>query len=68
MTALLQLAEDVVAKKFAGWNRDTLRAGVSGPVLTHPAVRPILAKRSSLRLRPVEGQPIEGVRRLLARA
>ena len=68
VTALLQLAEDVVAKKFAGWNRDTLRAGVSGPVLTHPAVRPILAKRSSLRLRPVEGQPIEGVRRLLARA
>ena len=68
VTALLQLAEDVVAKKFGGWHRDTLRAGVSGPILTHPAVRPILTTRSSLRLRPVEGQPIEGVRRLLARA
>ena len=68
ITALLRLAENVIAKLFAGWHRDTLRAGVSGPILTHPAVRPILAARSTINLRPVEGQPIEGVRRLLIRA
>ncbi|MDF3056667.1 MAG: ATPase [Rariglobus sp.] len=67
VTALLQLAEDVITKLFAGWHRDTLRAGVSGPILTHPAVRPILATRSSLNLRPVEDPPVEGVRRLLLR-
>ncbi len=67
ITALLQLAEDVIAKLFPGWNRDTLRAGVSGPILTHAAVRPLLATRSSLHLRPVDDVPIEGVRRLLLR-
>lgn len=67
VTALLQIAEDVITKLFAGWHRDTLRAGVSGPILTHPAVRPILATRSSLNLRPLEDTPIEGVRRLLLR-
>jgi glucosamine kinase len=67
ITALLQLAEDVIAKLFPGWHRDTLRAGVSGPILTHAAVRPILNTRSSLNLRPVDDQPIEGVRRLLTR-
>ncbi|MFA6962142.1 MAG: BadF/BadG/BcrA/BcrD ATPase family protein [Opitutaceae bacterium] len=67
VTALLQLAEDVIMKLFPGWHRDTLRAAVSGPILTHAAVRPILATRSSLNLRPVEESPIEGVRRLLLR-
>jgi glucosamine kinase len=67
VTALLQLSEDVIAKLFPGWHRDTLRAAVSGPILTHPAVRPILATRSSLTLRPVDDTPIEGVRRLLLR-
>jgi glucosamine kinase len=67
ITTLLQLTEDVITKLFPGWHRDTLRAGVSGPILTHAAVRPILATRSSLNLRPVESTPIEGVRRLLAR-
>lgn len=67
ITALLQLAELVTTKLFAGWHLDTLRAGVSGPILTHAAVRPILATRSSLNLRPLEDAPIEGVRRLLLR-
>jgi glucosamine kinase len=67
VTALLQLAEDVITKLFSGWHRDTLRAGVSGPILTHAAVRPILNTRSSLNLRPVDDLPVEGVRRLLTR-
>jgi glucosamine kinase len=67
VTALLQLAEDVITKLFAGWHRDTLRAAVSGPILAHPAVRPILATRSTLNLRPIDDSPIEGVRRLLLR-
>jgi N-acetylglucosamine kinase-like BadF-type ATPase len=65
ITELLQMAEDVIAKLFPGWHRDTLRAGVSGPILTHAAVRPLLATRSSLTLHPIEAAPIEGVRRLL---
>lgn len=67
VTALLQLSEDVVAKLFAGWHRDTLRAAVSGPILTHTAVRPLLATRSSLTLRIIDEPPVEGVRRLLLR-
>jgi N-acetylglucosamine kinase-like BadF-type ATPase len=67
ITALLQLSEDVVAKLFAGWHRDTLRAAVSGPILTHTAVRPLLATRSSLTLRVIDESPVEGVRRLLLR-
>ncbi len=65
--ALLQLAEDVITKLFAGWHRDTIRAGVSGPILTHAAVRTLLANRSSLHLRAIDEAPIEGVRRLLLR-
>jgi N-acetylglucosamine kinase-like BadF-type ATPase len=67
VTALLQLSESVIAKLFPGWHLDTLRAAVSGPILTHAAVRPILATRSSLNLRMIEDPPVEGVRRLLLR-
>lgn len=67
VTDLLQLAEALLAKLFAGWHRDHLAAGVTGPILTHPAVARILAVRSSLRLRPCTEPPIEGVRRLLLR-
>ena len=67
ITDLLKLSEDVITKLFPGWHRDTLRAGVSGPILTHAAVRPLLATRSSLNLRPVDDAPVEGVRRLLLR-
>ena len=65
---LLQLAEMVTIKLFAGWHLDDLPAGVSGPILCHPATRGVLATRSSLSLRPITDAPIEGVRRLLERA
>ncbi len=42
-------------------------AGLSGPILTHPAVMPELIRRAPFPLRAVAGQPIEGVRALLAR-
>jgi N-acetylglucosamine kinase-like BadF-type ATPase len=42
-------------------------AGLSGPILTHPAVMAELIRRAPFPLRAVAGQPIEGVRALLAR-
>lgn len=65
---LLTLAGRVATKLFPGIALDTLPAGLSGPILTHPVVLPALAPRSPLPLTPVEGAPIEGVRRLVARA
>jgi glucosamine kinase len=65
VTPLLQLAEHVTTKLFAGWSLDLLPAAVSGPILCHPAVRAMLATRSSLNLRPLTASPIEGVRQLL---
>ncbi len=65
---LLDLALRVAAKLFPGTPLDTLPAGLSGPILTHPVVVPLLAARSPLALAPVAGTPIEGVRRLVARA
>jgi hypothetical protein len=58
----------VAAKLFPGTPLDTLPAGLSGPILTHAVVAPLLAARSPLALAPVVGPPIEGVRRLVARA
>jgi hypothetical protein len=63
----LQIAEDVITKLFPGWHRDLLRPGATGPILTHAAVRPLLATRSSLQLRTITEPPMEGVRRLLLR-
>jgi N-acetylglucosamine kinase-like BadF-type ATPase len=63
---LLDLATTVADKLFPGSQLDTVRAGLSGPILTHPAVAPALIARSPLPLLAVEGTPIEGVRRLLA--
>ena len=65
---LLALAVRVATILFPGIALDTLPAGLSGPILTHPAVAHALAARSPLALAPVEGPPIEGVRRLVARA
>jgi len=64
---LLALAAHVATKLFPATPLDTLRAGLSGPILTHPTVVQALAARSPLPLAPVEGAPIEGVRRLLTR-
>jgi glucosamine kinase len=65
---LLTLATRVATKLFAGIALDTLPAGLSGPILTHPVVTAALSSRAPFALAPVEGTPIEGVRRLLARA
>lgn len=65
---LLALATRVATKLFPTIPLDTLRAGLSGPILTHPVVVTALVPRSPLALAPVAGAPIEGVRRLLLRA
>jgi glucosamine kinase len=65
---LLDFATRVATKLFPDIALDTVHAGLSGPILTHPVVAPALAARSPLPLAPVEGTPIEGVRRLLVRA
>ena len=62
------IGADVATKLFPNTPLATLPAGLSGPILTHPAVMASLAARSPLALSPVEGSPIEGVRCLLARA
>ncbi|ACB74127.1 N-acetylglucosamine kinase [Opitutus terrae] len=64
---LIDLAARVVTHLFSGVPTDSLRAGLSGPILTHPVVREVLAPRSPLPLEPVTATPIEGVRRLLLR-
>lgn len=64
---LVALAGRVVAKLFAGVPADSLPAGLSGRILTHPVVLAIVAPRSPLPLTPVTAAPIEGVRRLLVR-
>jgi glucosamine kinase len=64
---LLQLATQVAMQLFPPDSLDTVRAALSGPILTHPAVAPVLMANSQLSLVPVEETPIEGVRRLLAR-
>jgi glucosamine kinase len=65
---LLTLATRVATKLFPNTALDTLPAGLSGPILTHPVVVAALTSRAPFALAPVEGTPIEGVRRLLARA
>jgi glucosamine kinase len=64
---LLQLATNLAGKLFPGGAIETVRAGLSGPILTHRAVAPVLIANSALSLVTVEGTPIEGVRRLLVR-
>jgi hypothetical protein len=65
---LLALARSVVTKLFPATPPKSLPAGLSGPILTHPVIIAALTSRAALRLAPVEGTPIEGVRRLLMRA
>lgn len=65
---LLSLATRVATKLFPSTALDALPAGLSGPILTHPVVTTALTSRSPFALAPVAGTPIEGVRRLLARA
>lgn len=64
---LLTLATRVAAKIFSDTPLDTVPAGLSGPILTHPVVASALASRSPLPLAAVEGTSIDGIRRLLLR-
>ena len=64
---LLGLAGRMATALFPETALDTLPAGLSGPILTHPTVMLGLANRTPLSLAPVEGSPIDGVRRLLGR-
>ena len=68
VTELVALATRVAAKLFPEIALDTVPAGLSGPILTHPVVASALALRSPLPLAPIEGTPIEGIRRLLVRS
>jgi N-acetylglucosamine kinase-like BadF-type ATPase len=67
VSELIELAERVAAKLFPGMATDELRAGLSGPILTHPVVLDTLVSRSPLPLVPITTSPIEGVRRLIVR-
>lgn len=64
---LINLANRVATKLFPDTPLDTVPTGLSGPLLTHPLVWQACAARSPLPLKPVQGTPIEGVRRLLMR-
>lgn len=65
---LLALALRVVTRLFPGVTPSTLTAGISGPILTHAALASFWSAGCPLRVAPVTGSPIEGVRRLVARA
>jgi glucosamine kinase len=62
---LVDLATRVATRLFPETPLDSLPAGLSGPILTHPVVTLALASRSPLALTPLEDNSIEGVRRLL---
>ncbi len=64
---LLDLALHVATRLFPDTPLDALPAGLSGPILTHPAVLAALASRSPLPLTPITEAPILGVHRLLLR-
>ncbi len=64
---LLDLAVTVATKLFPSARLETIPAGLSGPILTHPLVMKALAARSPLPLAAITDTPIEGVRQLLTR-
>ncbi len=65
--ALLALGERVAKSIFPRRPLRSIRAGLSGPVLTHPAALASMAGRSALKLVPITRPPIDGVRLLLSR-
>ena len=65
---LLELATHVAAKLFPGVTLAAIPTGLSGALLTHVTVLAALKLRTALPLSPILESPIEGVRRLLARA
>jgi len=64
-SGLLDLAIRVAARVFPATPAASLRAGLSGSLLTHPLIAEALTARSPFPLTPVTAAPIEGVRRLL---
>jgi glucosamine kinase len=66
-TELVGLATKVAAKLFPSIPLDTIPAGLSGPILTHPVVVTAIMPKTPLPLVPLDASPIEGVRRLLAK-
>lgn len=64
---LINLATSVAAKLFPATPLDTIPAGLSGPILTHPVVLAAITARTPLPLTPITAAPIEGVRSLLRR-
>ena len=65
---LVALAHRVAERLFPGVPLGSLPAGLSGPILNHPAVLAVLPSLSLLPFQPVTAAPIEGVRRLVQRA
>jgi N-acetylglucosamine kinase-like BadF-type ATPase len=64
---LVALATKVAVKLFGETPLDTIPAGISGPILAHPVVFGAMQSRTPLPLAPLEGRPIDGVRRILLR-
>jgi N-acetylglucosamine kinase-like BadF-type ATPase len=64
---LFDLARQVSVALFPHDAPESLTAGLSGPIVTHPEVLPLVADLSKIAFRPIEDPPIEGVRRLLLR-
>jgi N-acetylglucosamine kinase-like BadF-type ATPase len=64
---LLEQALRVAERLFPGKPLAEIDAGLSGPILTHASIMPVLQKRAPFVLKAVTQPPIEGVKRLLAR-
>jgi glucosamine kinase len=65
---LVELARRVADKLFPGVPLGQVPAGLSGALLTHPLVFATLQGQATFRFGRVTESPIEGVRRLVARA
>lgn len=65
---LLDIATRVATKLFPTIPLDEIPAGLTGPIMTHPAVVQLLLPRTPLPLRAIKDAPILGVQRLLQRA
>ena len=65
---LIAIATQVATRLFPETPLDEIPAGLTGPIMTHPAVVQLLLPRTPLPLRPIKDAPILGVQRLLQRA
>jgi glucosamine kinase len=62
-----ELARDVAVRLFPEGSFESLKAGLSGPILNHPFVRNALSFRAPFPLTPIEAPPTEGLRQMLVR-